>query len=297
MLTAGPGGVTEDPFSLLDRPVSQALPELTQAPLNSQLWGRATPRASEVSVLGVRELSAAEVAALPSNKAQRTPGAPLRAIAKVKARHHEIARLIAAGAKDVEISEALGLSGGTLYRLRRSPAFQQLLFSYMAARDQEAISMSERIAHGAALALDRVSALLEDEDSQVSVGQLTSLTQMLLDRAGFNPTTKVQATSVALTGEEILKMRQQHAAHSATVVNGVVIRNEPPAGPAGRGGSESAASSGGASVGQVIPLAGGEGQRAAVREELRQAAEARAEHEGRAPVDPLNAALAEILGE
>ena len=96
MLTAGPGGVTEDPFSLLDRPVSQALPELTQAPLNSQLWGRATPRASEVSVLGVRELSAAEVAALPSNKAQRTPGAPLRAIAKVKARHHEIARLIAA---------------------------------------------------------------------------------------------------------------------------------------------------------------------------------------------------------
>ena len=294
-LAFNPGGTTQDPFTLLDRPVSQAMPQLTAAPANAGLWGRAASRGEEVSVIGVRELAEEEVAALSSSPSRAFQGAPLRGVAKMKARHHEIARVMAAGAKDTEISHVLEVSLGTLHRLRRSPAFQQLLFSFMAARDLEAVSMADRLQHGAALALERITEVLEDESKPVPLNALKDITFGLLDRAGYNPTTKIQAQTLHLTAEDVQKIRRDNAALTATFVGGQPARPLLENSPAGSQPLESPAPAGPAVLGESLALPGPQSQGSSVREELDALAQIVAEREV-LPVDPVRAALDELLG-
>lgn len=206
-----PGGVTQDPFKMLDRPVAVALRDGTislDRPA-TVLWGRAASGKEEVSVEGVRELTREETAALHRANAPRPGGAPARAVERLKTRHHEIARLMAAGLKDVEIADTLNCSHASLYNLRRSPAFQQLLFYYQAERDVEAMSLSAQIKIGAGLALDKIVERLETEEAaSLPATWLKDVMVALLDRAGHSPVQKTATLSAHLSAEDIRVLKE-----------------------------------------------------------------------------------------
>lgn len=223
VLTYVPGGATQDPFKILDRPFYAAPGFLDGA--DKALWGRAA-KVDEVEILSVREVTAEEVAALPParNGASNTA---FKGVERLKPRHHEIARALASGLKETELCEMLAVSLSHIHRLKRSPAFQHLLAYYMAARDVEAMNMRDRLEHASSLALDRIQERLEDEDNPLPVGQLKEITFGLLDRAGYNATTKIVSATAQLSQADLMKLKEIRDAARSAALGIPVLENHP----------------------------------------------------------------------
>jgi hypothetical protein len=264
-LQAAPGGTTQDIFNELVTPAIDLLKEGIQVE-GSEYWGRVVSQREPVVVEAVRELSAEEVAVLPSDK---FAGAPLNTgVQKLKIRHHEIARLMAAGLSDKDIMENLGGSRANLHLLRRNPAFQNLLLAFMAERDAQAMDLAGQIRQTAALAVDQIQQRLEDPEmaAAMPLKALTEISVAMLDRAGFNPTTKIASVSVGVTAKTLEELRN---AAPATVYDAA----NPQAGRNGGGGDGSAVVDITPGLGKDQPEQGGEGQRESVRKAPRQGAE------------------------
>ena len=275
-----PGGATQDPFKILDRPF-YAAPGFTESAANAAVWGRAAKAEDEVEIVSIRELTSEEIAALP-DKRNGESNTAFKAVERLKPRHHEIARLMASGQKEVEIAALMTVSLPHLHRLKRSPAFQHLLAYYMAERDGTTLTMRDRLEHAASLGLDRIQERLEDEENPIPVNQLKDIAFGLLDRAGFNPTTKIAAVSATISPAEMEKLKEvrdaaQRAARGVQVVEG---RSSP-------GVTEvSGAPSGPTLMGKRLEIAGPQGQGAPVGEEVRQASQPGPEQPSLFDIDP-----------
>ncbi len=210
-LASSPGGATQ--------PLDLTKPMFTQAPASDGAWVGTASLGDQPSVLGVRELTQEEVTALPppgNNPGQQAVAAsrgqaPARSVERLKTRHHEIARLIAAGCADAEICEGFGVSRPHLYLLRRSPAFQQLMHAYMAARDQDAVSLSQRVKDAAVIGLEKLTEKLAETDStEIGLDVLQKTTMALLDRAGLSPVHKLATLTGALSPDDIRDIKALH---------------------------------------------------------------------------------------
>ena len=69
-----------------------------------------------MEILSVREVTLAEVAALPPTRGGASNTA-FKAVERLKPRHHEIARALAGGLKETELCEMLSMSLSHLHRL------------------------------------------------------------------------------------------------------------------------------------------------------------------------------------
>lgn len=208
-----PGGVT----SRVD--LSQPAITAGRAPSVDGVWCGAASISDEVSVLGVRELTPEEVSTLPppghnarqAELAAQRGQAPARSVERLKTRHHEIARLMAAGLTDTEVAETMAVSMPHLNLLKRSPAFQQLLFTYMSIRDQSAIDMGVRIKQAASLSLEKLTEKLAETDStELPLDVLRRTTTDLLDRAGHSPVSKTLQLTGALSPQDIDDIKALH---------------------------------------------------------------------------------------
>lgn len=205
-----PGGLTQNIFEEMFEPAIVVLEEGVQRE-GAEHWGRVASLREEVVIESVRELSEEEVAVLPSLGAPR--GGAVVSVQKLRARHHEIARLMASGLRDKEIMETLGGSLMNLTLLRRNPAFQNLLLFYMAERDAQAMDLAGQIRQTAAMSLDLVQQKLEeaieDPGKRDALGNkfLLEATTTLLDRAGFNPTQKHVVANVGVTAQTLKELQ------------------------------------------------------------------------------------------
>lgn len=262
-----PGGATQDPFKILDRPF-YAAPGFLDGAEKSALWGRAAPMGDEVEIVSVREITAEELAALPTTvDGQSNVG--FKAVERLRPRHHEIARLMAAGLKDGEIGELLSVSLQHLHRLRRSPAFQHLLAYYMASRDAETLDLRARIEHAASLGLERVQERLEDDEHQIPIGALRDIAFGLLDRAGFNPTTKVASVAATLSAADLRQLKEVRDA-AIRAATGVQILEASPSGGESEPGNPPGRPT---DLGSRLSLEGPEGQGPSVGTKIPQASD------------------------
>jgi len=121
--------------------------------------------------------------------------------------HHELARLVAEGRKDVEISAMTGFSGNRISVLKSSPAFQELVTHYSEIKSVAYIDTHEKIALLGNEALDALRDDLHDE--KLTPSQKLELAKMSLDRSGFGPQTK--STNInfnaPLAGEALAAIR------------------------------------------------------------------------------------------
>lgn len=260
-----PGGATQDPFKLLDRPF-YASEGFLEGAANAALWGRAAKAGDGVEIVSIRELTAEEVAALPQGR-QGESNTAFKAVERLKPRHHEIARLIATGMKETVIAELLTVSLGHLHRLKRSPAFQHLLAYYMAARDTETLTMRDRLEHAASLGLDKIQERMEDEDNPLPINQLKDIAFGLLDRAGFNPTTKIAAVTATVSPADMAQLKDIRNAARRAALGVQELENRPSGGDT----DPRRASQGPTLVGARLSIQGPQGQRAPMGEEVRQA--------------------------
>lgn len=154
--------------------------------------------ATEVSV--TRELGVGDLALLrPQGQTQ---------VLKLRESHHQIARLLARGLKQVEVSAITGYSANRISILKSNPAFAELVAHYREVEDSHHADLAGQVFALGADVLAELRDRLNDAPETFGNTTLIDFLTRLLDRSGIGPTSKVQAMHVHVTGEELDKLKQ-----------------------------------------------------------------------------------------
>lgn len=138
----------------------------------------------------------------------------------MKLRHHQLARMLAAGVKLKEAAAAAGMHAQTAHLLQASPAFQNLLVSYMQLFDQATMDYKQKLEAAAGVAVTELHDRLVSSPETFNNETLRRTVETLSDRTGHGPTSKVVSASMALTPADLraLKLGLAPAVVSAEVV-------------------------------------------------------------------------------
>jgi hypothetical protein len=127
-------------------------------------------------------------------------------VQKLRTTHHELARMLACGLKDVDISRVTGYSQSRICTLKKDPLFRELLSHYMANRDESAIDFSARLRQLSITAVDIMQEKLEDDSSDISMKDLRQVAEFGLDRTGMGKTMTVNS-NVAVTHQTLAEIK------------------------------------------------------------------------------------------
>jgi hypothetical protein len=111
----------------------------------------------------------------------------------LRARHHSLARLLAAGVPEGVAAEITGYTAGHISVLKNSPAMTQLIEHYRSPGDQQAKHMAEELRLVAGMSLGRLRKAVEQDELDPNV--LLALAKLGLDRSGHGPTSTVHSLS------------------------------------------------------------------------------------------------------
>ena len=138
-------------------------------------------------------------------------------VQKLRDRHHWIARMVAQGNSEVEISAISGMSLERLRIFQADPAFLDLVAHYRSETKEYYLDMARRLSHLSGHAIEELQERLETNPEEFSIKDLMALSRDLLDRTGHGAQSKVQVSTVDVVG--LLKeLKIKNAAESATII-------------------------------------------------------------------------------
>ncbi len=153
------------------------------------------PRGTPYKILAVRPLKESDLAAL------REKSAPLARLQTLRDSHHQVARMMASGLNNLQISQLVGISLATASRYRRDPALQELVAHYRALVTEEWLEDQDQISQmsmGAIVkSLRTIHDHFDDADERgelVPMNRALSVASDLMDRFGYGK--KSQTTNV-----------------------------------------------------------------------------------------------------
>lgn len=134
------------------------------------------------------------------------------ALNKLRTTHHEMARLLALGLKDVDISRIMGYSQSRISILKNDPLFKELMEHYSAMRDNIVVDVGSRLSSLSVTALELIQERLIDEPEGLTMKDLQGIAELSLDRSGYG---KQQVnvnvnTSAATLAEIKAKIEREH---------------------------------------------------------------------------------------
>jgi DNA-binding CsgD family transcriptional regulator len=158
----------------------------------AELRGR---RQKSMSAVAVRPLQEADLAVLAQG--ERAPTPP-RSIARLRDRHHAIARLLAAGKTNNEVSIMTGMDPARISVLRGDPTFKQLVEDYRKIETGQEADFLERLQMLGMTVVEELQDRLENSEEPVPIQTLLEVSKFAADRIGHGPVTKQMNTSVNL---------------------------------------------------------------------------------------------------
>ena len=141
----------------------------------------------------------------PANSAPAT-------IKKIREIHHQAARLMATGMKDVEISAVIGLTQNRLSILKNDPAFKELIQFYSGREDARFEVVQDRLKAVGLDALAEIHERITEGPEAIGTKTLLEIATSALGASGHGPILKHQHSHVVLTAEELSKLK--HASRS-----------------------------------------------------------------------------------
>jgi hypothetical protein len=130
---------------------------------------------------------------------------PLKAL---RASHHQLARLLAEGSSDAEISALLGYCPSRISILKRDPSVAELIAFYARRQDELSVDVSQRLK---GLTIDTLEVLHErllEAPEDIKTADLREVAEMGLDRIGLPKATRNVQVNVAMTAEELRELRE-----------------------------------------------------------------------------------------
>lgn len=126
---------------------------------------------------------------------------------RIRISHHEAAKLLATGHSALEVSALTGYSPGTIYALRRSPAFIELMNHYQSMRTKEVLDLASRMKMAAQDGVERVHEMMHEEGATPAF--VLKATTELLDRIGQGATSKLEVKGLHIHAISELKERSR----------------------------------------------------------------------------------------
>jgi hypothetical protein len=144
--------------------------------------------AEPLSVEFVRELTPADGDLLlnPPPMGSTTP-----MVKRLRSQHHHLARLCAAGMKDVEAANVTGFSQSRVCILKHDPAFQELMAYYAGQAEAKFLDVHERLAKLGEAVVEEIHERLEDNPDDFSTKELIAIGEFTLDRSVAPPKSRM----------------------------------------------------------------------------------------------------------
>jgi hypothetical protein len=181
---------------------------IAELSLNPRTSGRAT-RPLEVEVL--RPLGASDLALLASER-----GVQSKPIAKLRDRHHALARCLAQGMTNAEASAVTGYDPSRISILKADPTFQELVAQYTSIEDGLLADFTDRATNLSLSAMNEIADRLEDAPEEFSIPTLLEIVKTTADRTGHAPISKnVNVNVSAGMGDRLAAARKRKQAASA----------------------------------------------------------------------------------
>lgn len=160
-----------------------------------------------------RELTEADLISLETSEKLGVEPQPIQSLRHT---HHKVARLLALGIKEVEVSAITGYSPSRISILKSDPMFKELLGYYSDQVGQEHEHVVGKLAALTEDALDVIVQRLEAAPDKFTIPQLLEIVRSAGDRAGYAPVQRTENLSVTMTTEDLQKMKED--AHEANNV-------------------------------------------------------------------------------
>ena len=147
--------------------------------------------------------------ALPTRKSRYAPK-------ELGEKHREIIRLYTLGMDIQDIAATMQCGRHSVRYIINSPLGIQMRQELQARRDEEVMSVSERLAQVAPKALKLMQDTMEGKEDGASLPLRIKICESFLDRAGYSKILKSQNTNIntALTADEILELQGRAVAEA-----------------------------------------------------------------------------------
>jgi hypothetical protein len=110
---------------------------------------------------------------------------------RLKHSHHNLARLVADGVREEEISAVTGYSGSYISAIKHDPAFTQLVTYYAEQKGAVYLDVHQRLSTLSLDAVDELQSRLAETPETFQNRELKELAEMGLDRVGFGKATRI----------------------------------------------------------------------------------------------------------
>lgn len=137
-----------------------------------------------------RELEDADVQKL-HNMSFGDLGSRASPIKRLKHSHHNLARLVADGVREEEISAVTGYSSSYISSIKHDPAFTQLVTYYAEQKGTVYLDVHQRLSTLSLDAVDELQSRLAETPETFQNRELKELAEMGLDRVGFGKATRI----------------------------------------------------------------------------------------------------------
>ena len=105
------------------------------------------------------------------------------AVIRLKTMHHNIARLLAEGHTNVEVSALTGATPARVTTLSNDPAMQELIHHYRSELQVLYVDVHARLAALGTMALDELAQRMEEDPTQFKHREILEIMQATLDRS------------------------------------------------------------------------------------------------------------------
>lgn len=170
-------------------------------------------RAVPLEATVVRVLSRADLEHLRGERGVQP--IPIKAL---RERHHAIARHLASGLSETEVSAITGMTISRISILKSDPTFAELLAFYRKSVDAQYADMHANLAGLATDAIAIMRERLEDAPENISDARLSELIKLGADRTGFGPQTKNE-TNINVNLADRLKAARERVAERRAMID------------------------------------------------------------------------------
>jgi hypothetical protein len=139
---------------------------------------RGRPR-QQLTVEFVRELTAEDVAGIGSGQLP----APVQPLARVEAKHHALARLLASGASQVEAALAIGYTPQRVHQLTEDELFVQVLDYYRTQAEARFLDAHERLGLLGLSAAGELQKRLDETPERLTTREVKDIAEFAFDRS------------------------------------------------------------------------------------------------------------------
>lgn len=152
-----------------------------------------------------RELSVEDLGLIAS-----TPVKGTQVLKRLRASHHQAARLLAQGLRPGEVSALSGFCPSRISVLQADPAFAELVAHYEGVVESRFADVQERMVTLGLSASEEILDRLEAEPDLISTKELVEVVKASLDRGGHAPIAKSEnkSLSVTLTADDLAAMKE-----------------------------------------------------------------------------------------